>query len=307
MSPGPSPGSQRRRSAFTLLEVLLATAIGVLLMAALYVSMDVQLKHVQVGRDVVEQSLLTRALLTRMGNDIASSLGPVAPNRSSSSSGAGAATATTGSTASTSSTSPTGTTSGTGLTSGTTSSSSSGSTATSSLTGPVQFNLGVQGDANRLTIYVSRVPREIVWSNDATASGNGQPLVSDLRRITYWLAGGTGDPAGLARQEVKVATSDDAINSIPPDVPDELSFVVAEEIKSLEFQYYDGTNWQTSWDGTTPGLDGTTPIGPPLAIQIKVGVASKYAGPDSVKIYRHVVAIPTANGATSTSQTTTGQ
>jgi hypothetical protein len=284
--------------------VLLASAIGVLLMAALYVAMDVQLKHVQAGRDVVEQSLLTRALLTRMGNDISSSLGPVAPNRSSSSTNSSATTGTTGSTSTTGSTASTGSTSTSGTTSGAGSSSgtSSSSSSNSSSTGPVQFNLGVQGDANRLTIYVSRVPREISWTNDATANSNGQPLVSDLRRITYWLAGGTSDSAGLARQEVKVATSDDALNSMPPDIPDELSFVVAEEIKSLEFQYFDGSTWQSSWDGTTPGSDGKTPIGPPLAIQIKVGVAARNAGPDNLKYYRHVVAIPTANGATSNSQ-----
>jgi hypothetical protein len=173
----------------------------------------------------------------------------------------------------------------------------------------VQFNLGVQGDTNRLTIYVSRVPSELLVTNDPTASGAVLPTVSDLRRITYWLAGGSGDAtAGLARQEVKVATSDDAINSMPPDIPDELTYVIAEEVKSLEFQYFDGTNWQTSWDGTALGSDGMTPMGPPLAIQIKVGISPKNGDPDNLKYYRHVVTIPTANGSTvATQQTTTGQ
>src|SRR5713101_3918220 len=75
------PGQSRTvRKGFTLLEVLLAAAIGVLLMAALYVAMQVQLDHAQAGRDAVEQSLLVRALLRRMSNDIAPSLGPTLPN-----------------------------------------------------------------------------------------------------------------------------------------------------------------------------------------------------------------------------------
>src|SRR5438876_9299783 len=68
------------RQGFTLLEVLLAAAIRVLLMGALYVAMQVQLDHAQAGRDAVEQSLLVRALLRRMSNDIAPTLGPALPN-----------------------------------------------------------------------------------------------------------------------------------------------------------------------------------------------------------------------------------
>src|SRR2546425_10372295 len=70
---------RRNRRAFTLLEVLLAAAIGVLLMAALYVAMEVQLDHARAGRDAVEQSLLVRALLRRMSNDIGPGLGPTLP------------------------------------------------------------------------------------------------------------------------------------------------------------------------------------------------------------------------------------
>jgi len=63
------PGESRTvRQGFTLLEVLLAAAIGVLLMRLYYVAMQVQLDHAQAGRDAVEQSLLVRALLRRMSN-----------------------------------------------------------------------------------------------------------------------------------------------------------------------------------------------------------------------------------------------
>jgi hypothetical protein len=147
---------------------------------------------------------------------------------------------------------------------------------------------------------------------DAT-NANVPPVASDLRRITYWLAGGAGAPLGLARQELTLVTSDDANSSIPPGIPDEASYVIAEEVTNLTFQYWDGNTWQDQWDGTTPGSDGVTPIGPPLAIAITIDVASRAAGGRTgtelqIKTYRHVVAIPTANGATTpnTSGTTSG-
>src|SRR5438105_10290523 len=69
----------RQRRAFTLLEVLLATAIGVLLLAGLYVAVDIQLRHAQIARDVVEESTLARALFARISSDIGQNLGPVLP------------------------------------------------------------------------------------------------------------------------------------------------------------------------------------------------------------------------------------
>jgi hypothetical protein len=146
---------------------------------------------------------------------------------------------------------------------------------------------------------VSRVPGDLNFTPNGQAA---QPVSSDLRRITYWQAGGN-DTLGLARQEIKLATSDDAIITVPPDIPDEPSFVIAEEVKRLQFRYFDGTSWQDTWDATAAGSTGT-PLGPPLAIEITVGVASSGSNdlaPDSKptwKTYRHVVAIPTANGTT---------
>jgi hypothetical protein len=124
-----------------------------------------------------------------------------------------------------------------------------------------------------------------------------------LRRISYWLSGGDGSPLGLARQEVKIETSDDALSTVPPDIPDEPSYVIAEEVRSLNFQYFDGTNWQDSWDGTAlGGSDGMTPLGPPMAIAITIGLVppstEKRGGKEpELKYYRHVVALPSANGA----------
>ena len=113
--------------------------------------------------------------------------------------------------------------------------------------------LGVQGDADTLHLFITRVPRE-VWANNIDTP----PVVSDLRRVSYWLAGGPDNPTGLARQEVPLITSDDALQNLPPGIDNESSFVIAEEARTLVFQYFDGTNWQDSWDSTTPGADGVS-------------------------------------------------
>ena len=145
--------------------------------------------------------------------------------------------------------------------------------------------------------FVSRVPREVLVSS-AQANSSDLPIVSDVRRITYWLP--ADGNMGLARQEVKVATSDDA-SSDPPDDP---QYVIAPEVRSLTFSYWDGSSWQDSWDGTTAGSDGVTPMGPPIAVQISIELAGSGQGANAKsKTYTYVISLPTANGATQQNNT----
>lgn len=268
----------RTRRAFTLLEMLLATAIAVLLFGALYVAMEAHLRHVDAGREIVEESVLARSLLARIANDISVSLPPLPPPKASSSGGsaAGGTNATT-----TSGAAPT------------------GGMAASNSTGAVQFNLGVQGDTERLVLFITRLPREL---NEPTVGDAGaNPIVaSDLRRVTYWLAGGSSSPLGLGRQETRLATADEPL---PPDGVDEAALIIAEEVKSLQFRYFDGSAWQDYWDGSAVGADGKTPIGPPLAIEVRIGVAPAPRpgqpgwSEETLRFHRHVVAIPTAQSS----------
>lgn len=289
-----------RRQAFTLLEVLLASAIALLLMGALYVAVDIQLKQAQAGREVIEEITLTRALLARISADVSATVGPL---QSSPSTGATAG-ATTGTTT-------TGTTSTTGTTDPTTAS-TTGTTTTTSTTSAI-VNIGVQGDGGRLVLFLSRVPRELNVTPEQAAN-EVLPLVSDLRRVTYWLVGNETSAVGLARQEYKIVTSDEAINGGLPDGSEDLNFVIAEEVKSLGFQYFDGTTWTDTWDGSLPGTDGVTPMGPPVAIAVTLGIyspgmATPNSGETPMKMYRRVIPIPTANGTalTPATTTTTGQ
>jgi prepilin-type N-terminal cleavage/methylation domain-containing protein len=278
--------SDRRRASgrpgFTLLEVLLAMAIAVFLLAALYAAINVQLKQAQVGRATVEQATLARALLSRIANDVSATVGLCDParfrnanNNANNASGANAAA---------------------GGATGDPNAATGGTTAgASGLDGPVTLPLGVQGTSTSLNLFVSKVPAE-AWG---PKPGDPGIVTSDLRCISYWMA-----PGGLARWEGKLVTSQDvgtllASGGAPPGV-DEAGAVLAPEVRSLELSYFDGSNWQDTWDSTTLGNDGITPIGSPRAIAIVLGVVRPASGgrPEEVKKYRHVVAIQTANGTT---------
>jgi prepilin-type N-terminal cleavage/methylation domain-containing protein len=274
------------RPGFTLLEVLLATMIGVFILAGLYVAVGLHLRHAQIARDLVEQSTLVRAVLDRMARDVRQTLGPIPPAAlatpsSTPGAGAGGSTAGTGTAGGTAA--ATSTTGSTTTASGT--SSATSNTTASVGTGGFLFNVGVQGDNGRLALCTSQVPRVA-----GPADPSGPPVNADVRRITYWLMGGGDKPLGLARQEIALVTSDDA-TSDPPDDP---ALVIAGEVVDLKFQYYDGSAWQDSWDGTAAGPDGQTPMGPPLAVAISLTVRT----PDGAgtKTYRRVVVIQTANG-----------
>ncbi len=310
----------RRRPGFTLLEVVLATGIAVMLIGGLYVAVDMQLRLAQESREVVQESTLSRALFDRMDNDgslVVDLSDPArfrlaaASSSSTTSSGTTGSSSTAGTSPSTTPSTTTSTTTSTATGTASSSSSSTSSTSTDSgTTDAVIVPLGVMGDSETLHLFVSRVPREaLAQLNNADAT---PPVVSDLRRVSYWLAGGDGSPAGLARQEVPLITSDDALQNLPPGIDNESSYVLADEVRSLSFQYFDGTDWQDSWDSTVLGADGVTPIGSPRAVAVTIGIAPS-RGPGTsptddanLKTYRHVLVIPSANGTTAMSQSTTG-
>jgi hypothetical protein len=280
-----------------------ATTIGVLLLAALYTAVNTQIRYTSSGRDVIEASLLARSVFDRITNDILPNLGAIDPSRSQSSSS--------------NQSSGSGTQSGSGSgssgsgagQSGTSSSSSSSSTSSSGVNTALTFNVGVQGDSATLNLVVSRWPGEIYRASAGNPSDpTVQASVSDLRRISYWMFGTSGKDTGMARQEVKLATSDDGIAAMNTELPQDPSFIFAPQVRSVTFQYYDPTNqaWVDQWDGTATASDGKTPLGPPAGIAITLeialphGGAFKSPGEVQIKTFRHVVPLQTANGAPAT-------
>jgi len=284
---------RRVRSAFTLLEVTLAMAISMLLLGSLYLILNIQMRQMQTGRDLAEQNALARTVLSRITNDIVANLGPVDPRVVSSAAIQEAAAGATGSSTTDSSSSDTAAaTANSGTDKSTTNTASSSSTSSSETEETVSerslFNLGIQGDETHLVLFTSKVPTELGKTTQLGA-------LSDLRRVSWWLAGTADAPLGLARYEAKLATSADGLTR---DVPvDAEPYVICKEATSVMFEYFDGVVWQPFWDGAVLQEDGKTPIGPPAAIAITITITSPHLrGPRRETTVRHVVALPTANG-----------
>ncbi len=170
----------------------------------------------------------------------------------------------------------------------------------------VTYNIGVYGTATMLQLSNYRVQTAPPGVLTGTIDPNLE-VISDLRRITYWMStSGNADTQGLCRKEFRQATND-FIDEDPSTLPDLDKYVIAKEVTSLTFEYlnFDGQTWEPTWDGTTPGSDGDTPIGPPLAIRITITLrrnANRGRGPAAANgdssndpSYQHVIALPAVN------------
>lgn len=261
---------RHRRTGFTLLEVLLASALALILMAALYVALDVQLRLAAAGRDAIDEATLTRAIVQRFENDLANSIGPVAP-------AVGNQSSTTGTT---------------GATTGTTSTTGQAVMEAVTMSDAPMFQAGVIGESDgenrpRLTIFVARVAAMQKTGEESVDAA----VPSDIRRVTYWMT-----DTGLARQEIPWVTSQELLSSTEPSFQNnegDSNFVIAEEVSQLVIEYWDGSAWTETWDGRETLEDGKTLKGPPMAIRVRVWL--KLAGPEAgetiEKEFRHTIAV----------------
>lgn len=297
---------RERRAGYTLLEIMLSLTIAIILLSALYAAVGHQLRQAQQGRDMTGQTTLARSVVNRIENDVVGSLSLCDPGRfrnaAKDAEQKQASLAATGQTPTAPATTTPPTTTPPTTTPPTTTTTPDAETADSTVTdegkagftGPVTLPYGVVGDSTSLTLFMTKVPSELYSSRE---SEQGQ-LVSDVRRITYWMA---ADNLGMCRQEIRLATAQEALVPGPPG-GDVKNYLLAPEIKSMEFRYFDGTDWADSWDSTALGDDGVTPIGAPRAVEVRLGVLPPGGKDgDELKYHRHVILIKTANGITQAS------
>lgn len=174
----------------------------------------------------------------------------------------------------------------------------------------IPLQAGLIGMSNELTIFMTKTTS----TSDLLASINGDlppgiPVASDIRRISYWL----GSNGGLCRQEIPWFTSDQFYTMetyVYEDGKSDQDYLIASEVTNVLFEYYnndtqqDNSGWQEFWDGTQPGPDGVTPMGPPSAVRVTLTLKIKDAhGKDSTKDYQQVIPIITANGPSLNAQT----
>jgi hypothetical protein len=227
-----------------------------------------------------------------------------------------------------------------GLTGGSTGSGASGATGGTSGTGTgtetdsttTTLVTGLYGSAYQIQFDIARVPRTDEWNampagaaaGLAAVSQPGLDRTSEVKTVAYMLLTGSplagGQPigpsglaqptTGLVRTEMDRATAAYAQTGATLSLSTGKQELLAPEVTSLMFRYFDGTTWYTDWDSTVrQGL--------PVAVEIQLGVQSSKARTGSVEqapaaavagatpavnslLYRLVVQIPAARSGTNT-------
>jgi type II secretory pathway pseudopilin PulG len=121
---------------------------------------------------------------------------------------------------------------------------------------------GLAGSATSISFDISRLPRRDQFQPVVDSNGRVISIPSEILNINYMVGettttgassnqsggggGGTNEPViGLLRMEYDRAAkrfADQGGGSMPGFE------MMAEEVKSLQFRYYDGSNWSDSWD-----------------------------------------------------------
>jgi hypothetical protein len=301
----------------------LAVGLSLLLVLAIAMAIDLYRRMTTAAQDDLSEMRLVRAVFNKFEADIRSVV-PPQPIGSASS-------GTTGSTGSSAGTSGGGSSSGGSSGSNSGSSSSSSSSQSSSSTDPLQYVysravFGLYGDGGSLvldTLTPHRLPQSALQQTppQSTAQTSGQSNASssnlasvhgDMKVVAYFVLGEGTSPilptsagAGQLTPEGKVMSSGlarlegdrTAIGySMETSSTSSLNArIIAPEIQSIQFRYFDGTSWVATWSGATAQAL-------PQAVEIVIvvgnsdpyGARTQAAQNQSPRTYRHVVAITTA-------------
>lgn len=271
------------RRGFTLYEVLLALSLTILLMAAVYSSINMYHLLATTGRDDAERLQVVRAVQRRMTVDIRSVLFSEPEEEEEGGAMEAGAAAAEGATTTTT------------------------TTTTNPAEGVATSAKGIVGDAKSLVLNLSLPPRGATYSDPFDQNLASQS--SDLVSVTYLIAspdGGNlhsavhkklGNRSGLARlagDRMKIDAEDISGNV---ELLAGTAVLLAPEITQMEFSYFDGSQWLESW--STPD-SGTLP----RAIAVKLFISKLLAdgtpqtdadGKAVGNWYRIVIAVPSAD------------
>jgi prepilin-type N-terminal cleavage/methylation domain-containing protein len=295
-----------QRSGFTLLELLIAIGLTSILMVSLFAAMDIYFKLQLDSHEEILRQQISRTLLRQMTRDIQSVVfvrkqtvdegtGTTASGtstgsgtsttggaNSSAGSASGAGSGSGGSSGAGASGGASGTTGPTG-TAGSTSSTTTGSDTTAAM---LTYTSGLVGSATDLLLYISRPDRTLSYV-DAQSLTSTSERTGDLMIVRYLvadtgasglaatiakrLAGTKSGPIGLVRITGDLYGMSTAVQTGEEESLTSVDKIDAEEVSHIAFSYYDGANWQETWDsGTQNGL--------PVAIEIMLTLRSAQSG-----------------------------
>ena len=290
---------------FTLLEVVLALALSIIVLFAISMAIYLHLSVLDRRRGKIERVQLARNILQLMAKDIRSAvqykpvdvsqleqmmagadlnslLGSEAAGAALESAG-GMDTGGTGSIADlealANGQAPAGMTTPdlTGLGMGGEDTASAAEDISGSVSPPTEP--GIYGNESELMVDTSKLPRKDQY-NPLLASSMvaSADIPSDVKTVAYYLQQGAaeadvqGDPFatgdsenGLVRREVARAVARYASDNGSSLEGLGKVDLIAPEVTSLSFRYFDGTDWLTEWDSETTGSL-------PFAIEITLGL-----------------------------------
>jgi len=159
-------------------------------------------------------------------------------------------------------------------------------------------------------IDISRLPRIDQYNPLIASDADRMSSPSDVKSIAYFVSeapsvaestnefGNASEHGGLYRREVDRAVASYLGDFQLVESPDNYSKLLAPEVSELRFRYFDGSDWQTTWDSTERG-------GFPVAVEVVVVIdpsqsasggngQSSGTDTDTLETYRSVVFLPVA-------------
>lgn len=314
----PAPASPR--SGYTLLELMIAVGLSAILMASLYKAMDIYLGLQLDSHEEIARQQVARAVLRQLTRDIQSVVftkQEALPEEEETDilgiglSGAGTSGLSGDGMSGLNGSGSTGTSSSTSELDG----NSYGTSTIDPETVSTTYTSGLVGTSSDLQLFISRPDRNLAYVS-AQELTSPEQRTGDLLLVRYLLAsklgsglgsmiadreapGNTDGPIGLARVEGDLYGLSTAVETAE-DIPQlSAAKLIAREVSSVTFRYYDGGQWLEEWDSTARNAL-------PKAIEIVITLrdeqptesllntdeATPYAFPETT--HRMVVPLPTA-------------
>jgi len=227
----PSRRSSIPRSGFTLLELMISVGLTTLLMGAIYGAMSTYWNLAMDSHEEIERSQIARSLLQKLARDIQSCTFAEQSTQPDSDS-----------------------------------LDSEDTTGTDEV-GTSVYKNGLIGTDRDLLLYISYPARELNYVPAPDAVGTADRN-SDLMIVRWLMAeanggglssaiaeqhvlDGDGSIAGLARGSGGVTGFGQAIDNDNVNLQVESTKLLAAEVQSILFTYFDGVDWLTEWDTST--------------------------------------------------------
>ncbi|HMO15459.1 MAG TPA: hypothetical protein PKD64_10930 [Pirellulaceae bacterium] len=189
--------------------------------------------------------------------------------------------------------------------------SGSGFDSNSIASGAVQpLHVGLYGNSSQLSVDISRLPRLDEYQDQIAVDGT-LLVPSDIKTVAYYVEARrqTGsvsftleqdsNQGGLYRRISDRSVATYAIEAGADPTTVGMRELLAPEVLEIEFAYFDGDDWQSTWDSQEQGAF-------PLAIEIKIlvdtrdfQVRTEFGQPANIEregliTYRTVVYLPVA-------------